>query len=133
MPPAASTAHESRTLLVDANIQHGGQLVEQLNHAGFRTDSALTWHAACAALGANYYHSCIVVTDLDEPAELDELDRLRRTAPRVWIIILGDRQFDEASDLGHDHGVDALLSAPFSMQDLTSQLATFALRARPIS
>ena len=130
MPSAVPTARESRTLLIDASIEHGGRLVEQLNHAGFRTDSALTWHAACAALGANYYHSCIVVADLDEPAELDELDRLRRAAPRVWIIVLGDRQFEQAIDLGESHGVDALLSAPFSMLDLTSRLAAFALRAR---
>jgi DNA-binding response OmpR family regulator len=132
-------AHDSRTLLVDTNLEHGGQLVEQLNRAGFRTDFAMSWSAARVALGANYYHSCIVVADLDQSADLAQLDELRRAALRVWIIVLSDLQREVLSDLqgenarvlAHRQGVDAVLSAPFSMQDLTSRLAAFSLRARP--
>jgi DNA-binding response OmpR family regulator len=124
-------AHDSRTLLVDTNLEHGGQLVEQLNRAGFRTDFAVSWSAARVALGANYYHSCIVVADLDQSADLAQLDELRRAALRVWIIVLSDLQGENARVLAHRQGVDAVLSAPFSMQDLTSRLAAFSLRARP--
>ena len=123
--------HDSRTLLVDPNLKQGGQLVEQLNRAGFRTDFAVSWSAARAALGANYYHSCIVVADLDQSADLNELDELRRAALRVWIIVLSDLQPEKALPLAHRQGVDAVLSTPFSMQDLTSRLAAFSLRARP--
>jgi DNA-binding response OmpR family regulator len=124
--------HDSRTLLVDANVEHDGQLVEQLNRAGFRTDFAVSWSAARAALGANYYHSCIVVADLDQTADLEQLEELRRTALRVWIVVLSDLPPDNARVLAHRQGVDAVLSAPFSMQDLTSRLAAFSLRARPV-
>jgi DNA-binding response OmpR family regulator len=120
--------HDSRTLLVDPNLKQGGQLVEQLNRAGFRTDFAVSWSAARAALGANYYHSGIVVADLDQSADLNELDELRRAALRVWIIVLSDLQPEKALPLAHRQGVDAVLSAPFAMEDLTSRLAAFSTK-----
>src|SRR5712692_10733706 len=109
MQPGLLPTHDSRTLLVDENIDHGGQLVEQLNRAGFRTDFAVSWSAARAALAANYYHSCIVVADLDQPADLNQLDELRRAALRVWIIVLSDLQPENALALAHRQGVDAVL------------------------
>ena len=131
MQPGLFTTHDSRTLLIDANNEHGGQLVEQLNHAGFKTDFAVSWGAAHAALRANSYHSCIVVADLDQSAELDQLDELRRAALSVWIIVLSELQPEKTRGRVHRQGVDAVLSAPFSMEDLTSRLAAFSLRARP--
>ena len=133
MQSGPASALDSRTLLVDENIEHGGQLSEQLSHAGFRTDLAVSWRAAHAALGTNYYHSCVMTVDLDQQVDLEQLVALRRAAPRVWMIILSDRQPEQARDLAHRHGVDALLSAPFSMHDLTSRLAAFSLRARLIA
>jgi len=125
------STNDSRTLLLDANLERGGQLVEQLNRAGFRTDFAVSWSAARAALVANYYHSCIVVANLDQSADLEQLDELRRAALRVWIIVLSDLPPDSTLALAHRHDVDGVLLAPFSMQDLTSRLAAFSLRARP--
>jgi DNA-binding response OmpR family regulator len=122
---------DSRTLLVDTRTEQGGQLVEQLNRAGFRTDLTVSWSAAGAALGANYYHSCIVVVDLGEDADLGRLDELRRAAPRVWIVVLSDVQPAKALPLMHRQDFDAVLSMPYSMQDLTSRLAAFSVRARP--
>ena len=130
MQSGPASTNDSRTLLFDTNIEHGGQLSEQLSHAGFRTDLAVSWRAAHAALGTNYYHSCVMTVDLDQLVDLEHLDALRRAAPRVWMIILSDRQPEQPQDLAHRHGVDALLSAPFSMLDLTSRLASFSLRAR---
>jgi DNA-binding response OmpR family regulator len=131
MEPATSATNDSRTLLLDVNTEQGGRLVEQLNRAGFRTDFAVSWSAAGAALGANYYHSCIVLADLDRAVDLERLDELRGAAPRVWIIVLSDVQSDKPRTLMHRHGIDAVLSAPFSMRDLTSRLAAFSVRARP--
>ena len=133
MPSGLLTTYQSRTLLVDPNIEHGARLVEQLNHAGCRTDSALSLRAAHAALGANYYHSCVIVADLEELGELEQLDQLRHAVPRVWIIVLSDRRFEQSRDLERSHGIDVLLSTPFSMHELTSQLASFALQPRPPS
>lgn len=131
MQPELFAKHDSRTLLVDADIAHGGQLVEQLNHAGFKTDFAVSWGAAHAALGANYYHSCIVVADLDQLTDREQLDELRRAAPRVWMIVLSDHPSEQAQRIARRRGIDALLAAPFSMHDLASRLAAFSLRARP--
>lgn len=133
MQSGQASTHDSRTLLVDANIEHGRQLSERLDHAGFRTDLAVSWRAAHAALGTNYYHSCVMSVDLDQAVDLEQLDALRREAPRVWMVILSDRHPEQAQDLARRHGVDALLSAPFSMHNLTSRLAAFSLRARLIS
>lgn len=52
-------------------------------------------------------------------------------APRVWIIVLSDLQPENALARPHRQDIDAVLSAPFSMSDLTSRLAAFSLRARP--
>jgi DNA-binding response OmpR family regulator len=131
MQPAPLPIHDSRTLLLDANVEQGGRLVEQLNRAGFRTDFAVSWSAARAAIGANYHHSCIVIADLDRAADLQQLDELRRAALRVWIVVLSDRQPESAFALMPEQSIDALLSAPFSMEDLTSRLAAYSLRARP--
>jgi len=131
MQPELFIKHDSRALLFDADIAHGGQLVEQLNHAGFKTDFAVSWGAAHAALRANYYHSCIVVADLDQLIDREQLDELRRAAPRVWVIVLSDHPSEQAQRIVRRQGLDALLSAPFSMHDLTSRLAAFSLRARP--
>ena len=133
MQSGHASTRDSRTLLVDTNIEHGRQLSEQLSVAGFRTDLAVSWRAARAALGLNYYHSCVITVDLDKPVDLEQLDALRRTAPRVWMVILSDRQPERPRDPVHRHGVDAMLSAPFSMHDLTSRLGAFSLRARFIS
>jgi len=133
MTAAPFAASDSRTLLLDANTEQSGWLMEQLNRAGFRTDFAVSWSAARAALGANYYHSCVVVADLEEAVQLERLDELRRAVPRVWIIVLNDPPSAAAPTLMHPQGIDAVLSAPFSVQDLTSRLAAFSLRARSSS
>ncbi|MDB6012193.1 MAG: hypothetical protein JWL65_4443 [Gammaproteobacteria bacterium] len=131
MEPELFTKHDSRTLLVDADVAHGAQLVEQLNHAGFKTDFAASWGVAHTALKANYYHSCIAVAELDLLIDREQLDELRRAAPSVWMIVLSDHPPERAQRFAGRQGLDALLSAPFSMQDLTSRLAAFSLRARP--
>jgi len=125
------TPNESRALLIDVHTDQGGRLVEQLNRAGFRTDLTVSWSAARGALAANFYHSCVVVANLNRQADLDQLDVLRRAALRVWIIVVSDLPTEDALVIAHRQGVDAVITAPFSVQDLTSRLAAFALRARP--
>lgn len=128
---SAFTANHSRTLVVDASAVQGGQLSDQLNHAGFKAECALSWHEARASLRANHYHSCIVVADLNQVEHLKQLSELRGVAMSVWIIVLCDLQAENTLLLARRHGVDAVLSAPFSMLELTSRLAAFSIRARP--
>jgi DNA-binding response OmpR family regulator len=128
---SAFTANYSRTLLVDTSTTQGGQLADQLTHAGFSTEFAVSWHMARATLRANHYHSCIAVADLDQVEDLKQLSELRRVAMGVWIIVLCDRSVERTQLLARRQGVDAVLSAPFSMLDLTSRLAAFSLRSRP--
>ena len=131
MPPETFKRHDSRTLLVDLHRALGGQLVEQLNHAGFKTDFAVSWGAAHTCLSANYYQSCIVVADLDRRADRAQLVELRRAIPRVWMIVLGDHPSERAQRIVLRRGLDAVLSAPYSLRDLTARLAAFSLRSRP--
>jgi two-component system response regulator QseB len=131
MSSSLFSAHDSHTLLVDADVVHGEQLLKQLNRAGCRTYLAVSWLAAHVALAENLYDSCIVVAHLDRAEDLDHLDRLRRAAQSVWIIVLSDLQLEIAQAVAHPEGVDAVLSVPFSMHDLTSRLAAFSLRPRP--
>ena len=122
-----------RTLLVDADSQHGGWVVEQLNRAGFKTDLASGWPAGHGLLGfGSVYPACIVIADLEQPKHLEEVGKLRRLRPSVWFMVLSHRPIDRALPLARAHGVDAVLAEPFSMQDLTSRLTAFSVRARPL-
>jgi DNA-binding response OmpR family regulator len=128
---SAFTLNYSRTLVVDPGTAQGGQLADQLNRAGFGAEFAVSWHMARATLRANRYHSCIVVADLDQVEDLKQISELRRLAMRVWMIVLCDLRAEGSLLLARQQGVDAVLCAPFSMLDLTSRLAAFALRSRP--
>lgn len=125
------TTNDSRTLLVDAHSRQGEQLVDRLGRAGFRTDFAVSASAARGALAANFYHACIFVAGVDRAADLEQLAALRRAAPRVWIIALSELAPEDAPTLLDWPGADAVLTTPFSLQDLASRLAAFSLRSRP--
>jgi len=128
---SAFAANYSRTLVVDTSTAQGGQLADQLNHAGFSAEFAVSWHMARATLRANHYHSCVVVAELDRLEDLKQISELRRAALSVWMIVLCDLQAESTLLRARRQGVDAVLSAPFSMLDLTSRLAGFSLRSRP--
>jgi DNA-binding response OmpR family regulator len=125
-------ANHSRTLVVDASAAQGGQLSGLLNHAGFKAEFAGSWHGARTSLRANHYNSCIVVADLNQVDDLKQLNELRGVAKSVWIVVLCDLQAQTTLLLARRLGVDAVLPASFSMLDLTSRLAAFSLRSRPI-
>ncbi len=74
----AFTASYSRTLVIDTNTTQGGQLAEQLNHAGFGAEFAVSWHMARATFRAKHYHSCIVVADLEQIEDLKQISARRR-------------------------------------------------------
>jgi DNA-binding response OmpR family regulator len=128
---SAFTSNYSRTLVVDASTAQGGQLVDQINHAGFSAELAVSWHGARAALGRHHFDSCVAVADLDHLEDLKQLCQLRRMAMSVWIIVLCDPLAERTVLLARRQGVDAVITAPFSMLDLTSRLAAFSLRSRP--
>lgn len=125
------TANYSRTLVVDASTAQGAQLAEQINHAGFSAEFAVSWHGARAALRRQHFDSCVAVADLDHVEDLKQLCQLRRMAMSVWIIVLCDPLPERTVLLARRQGVDAVIAAPFSMLDLTSRLAAFSLRSRP--
>jgi DNA-binding response OmpR family regulator len=110
---APFTTNYSRTLVVDASTAQGGQLSDQLNHAGFSAEFAVSWQMARATLRANYYHSCMVVADLDQAEHLEQISELRRVAMSVWIIVLCEPPAERAQLLARRQGVDAVLPAPF--------------------
>ncbi len=132
MPSRAADADATRTLLVDANIERGRLLTEQLNHAGFRSDFAMTWGAAGAVLGLGHYKSCVVIADLDRAEDLEHLRVLRIAAPRVWVLAVTEADARQVRDPGIDSNVDALLCTPFSVRDLTVTLSEFSGRPRRV-
>jgi DNA-binding response OmpR family regulator len=122
-----------RTLVVEARPEHGHCLAEQLNRAGFKTDLAASWVAARALLRSDSpYHSCVVFADLEQPVHLDQLGKLRRQTPSVWLIVLSHLPMDRALPLARAQGVDAVLAEPFSLQDLVSRLTALSIRSRPL-
>jgi DNA-binding response OmpR family regulator len=127
------TRHNSRTLLVDEDGPHGVQLVEQLNHAGFKTDFAMSWGGARASLATNEYLSCVVVAGLEQLTDLANLDGLRGAAANVWMIVLSDLPRARVQRYANFACLDAILPVSFSMHDLTSRLAAYSQRGRRAS
>ena len=125
------TCWPSRTLLIDADLEYGAWLLQQLQTAGFLTDLACGWAAARALLRASSYHSCVVMADLEQVAHLEHFGQLRRATPTVWLIVLSHLPINRALPLAHAQGADAVLAEPFSMNDLTLRLQALSVRTRP--
>lgn len=122
---------KSQTLLVDLKGTQGEELAKQLRAAGFQTDLVTGAEDAEASLRAVYYHSCILLADLDHEQELELIARLRRAATRVWILLLCGPADERERLRALRRGADAVLPAPYLMVDLASRLAAFSLRSRP--
>jgi PleD family two-component response regulator len=118
------STHDSHTLLVDLDVVHGQQLLEQLNRAGCRSYFAASWRAAHIALAENLYDSCIVVAHLERSEDLDHLDQLRRAVQTVWIIVLSDLEPEKA---GASPTVKTNTSAPGSRWLDVAMLAVFII------
>jgi DNA-binding response OmpR family regulator len=118
-------------LVVDANAQAAQQLAAQLRHSGFQTDVAISCVAAQAAARARHYGSFVVVLDPSQAVDLDCIAKLRRKAPRVWLIAISAMAPPLARKTLFRSGADALLVAPFSMADLISRISAFSHRSRP--
>ncbi len=110
----------------------GAQLAVQLTRAGFNTDLVVRWRDAHASLAANCYHVFVVRVSVDQSGDLNHVDGIRRASQRMWIVLLSDLQDEDSMLLARRRGADAVLSMPFSIHDLTSRLAAFSLRARPV-
>ena len=118
------------TLVVDANGTAATQLANQLRRSGFSADVATNWPTAHAAARSRHYGSLVVVADPSLPVDLECLARLRGTAPRTWIIVVSSTtQHTVPQEILHC-GADSLLTAPFSMEELTSRLLAFSRRSR---
>jgi DNA-binding response OmpR family regulator len=118
------------TLVVDSNSAAATELADQLRHYGFSTDIAITCRAAHAAARSRYYGSLVFVGDLGQPADMECLAGLRQRLPRTWIVVISSTAASGAQEWALPDGADALLIAPFSTQDLATQLFAFSLRLR---
>ena len=118
-------------LVIDRNGAAATQLADRLRHSGFVADIAISCRAAQAAAHARYYGSMIFVGDLTLPADQACLGELRKASTRTWIIVISSTVPPEAQKGIVRGDADALLIAPFSMQDLISRLSAFSRRSRP--
>jgi DNA-binding response OmpR family regulator len=125
-----SAGHQP-TLVIDSNSTAGSQLVEQLSHCGFQADVATSPHAAHAAARAKHFGAFVVVIDLSVATDLECLRGLRARAPGTWIIVISSRPHHDAQQVVFHCGADALLIAPFSVEELTFRLSAFSHRSRP--
>lgn len=128
-PPFASYLP---VLIFDTNGAAAQQLAEQLRYSGFQTEIATSYPAAQTAIRATHYGSLVVMADLTMTADLDCLAALRKKAPRTWIIAISSTAPPQAERVIFRRGIDSLLVAPFSVQELTSRLLAFSHRSRPL-
>jgi DNA-binding response OmpR family regulator len=126
-----SGAGYSPTLIVDANDLAAAALARELRNRGLPADTAAHCAGAQAAARAKYFGTLVFVADLSSNADTACLKVLRRKLPRTWIVVISSRVPNAAEAAALRHSVDALLSAPFSMEDLIFRLSAFSLRPRP--
>lgn len=119
-------------LLLDPERDSAAELGARLELNGFPTRIERTGAGALAAIENTYFATLIVVADLDDNACLDWLADLRRAALRSWMVVVGRRCDAKTCSLIYRHGGDACITAPVSIDDLTSRLTAFQWRSRPL-
>ena len=119
-------------LLLDPEMDSAAELATRLEMNGFPTRIERTGASALAAMEDTYFATLIVVADLDDNACLDRLADLRRAALRSWMIVVSPRCDAKICNLIYRRGGDACITAPVSIDDLTSRLTAFQSRSRPL-
>lgn len=119
------------TLVVCADSAMATLLGKQLHHAGFPAETATSCWAAHAAVLARFYGSLVCFVDPILPSDVECISTLRQRSRRSWIILISSNVPTDAHGFTADCGADALLTAPFSVEELVRRLAAFALRSRP--
>ena len=119
-------------LLLDPEMDRAAKLAAQLELIGFPTRMESTGAGALTAIKDAYFATLIVIADLDDKDCLEWLDDLRRAATRAWIIVITPQCDTKTCNLIYRHGGDACLTAPASIDDLTTRLTAFQSRARPL-
>jgi DNA-binding response OmpR family regulator len=121
----------SPILVVDAEAAEAADLSRQLNMSGWSADVAISCRAAKAAAQARHYRSLVLVADPNQPSDLACLASLRSRLPSTWIIVIGVNAAEDGQNATLRHCADALLTKPFSMDDLIFRLSAFSHRPRP--
>lgn len=119
------------TLVIDVHGAAAKQLAEQLTRSGLTADSADTSLEAMAAVRFRRYWSMIFLGDLSDPEDVQCISELRKRASRTWIIMISSTEVHDARQLYAEHGVDAQIVAPFSVEALVSRLMALSRHSRP--
>lgn len=118
-------------LLLEPNSGNAVRLARGLEAAGFQIRVEDSVHAALQAQRQSFFFALIVVADLTDENCLAALDRLRRQAPRSWMIVAAADCDADACDVIRRHGGDACVALPISLEDLVNRLDALQLRSRP--
>jgi DNA-binding response OmpR family regulator len=121
----------SPILVVDADAAGAADLSRKLNSLGWSADIAISCTAAKAAAHARHYRSLVLVADPDRASDLGCLASLRSRLPSTWIIVIVVNSEQDGQNATLRHCADALLTKPFSMDDLVFRLSAFSHRPRP--
>lgn len=118
-------------LLLEPNAENAPSLASLLDAAGFDAVICASGGSALQVLERTFFFALIVVADFTHQDCLVMLERLRRRAPRSWMIVAAPECDVPTCDLIHRHGGDACVALPIAMDDLTHRLHAFQRRARP--
>jgi len=118
-------------LLLEPDTATAAALASQLDAAGFEVLISGTARSALRAVEETSFFALIVVADLTNKDCLVTLDKLRRRAPRSWMIVAAPGCGVSECSLIHRHGGDACVASPVAMGDLIHRLDAFHWRARP--
>jgi DNA-binding response OmpR family regulator len=119
-------------LLLDREMDSAAALAAHLESNGFPTRIERTGAGAQVAIKGGHFATLIVNANLDDEACLDWLDDLRRAAARSWMIVVSPQCDAKTCSLIFRHGGDACVTAPVSVDELTTRLTAFQSRARPL-
>lgn len=119
-------------LIIDVDGPAAQLLALQLRHCGFETDITTPGMEAEIALRVRHYGSMIVAVDWRPRLDLEELSRLRRKAPRTWIIAISASAHRPDEKASLREVIDAFLVSPFSVEELARRLLAFSYRSRPL-
>ncbi|MFM7395704.1 MAG: response regulator [Gammaproteobacteria bacterium] len=133
LPVAALPLMTHRILLVDDDRDLASMLAEFMTHEGFEVSPANEGSSALTELSRHSVDIVVLDVMLPDRNGFEILKEIRRTNPRLPVIMLTAR--GEAIDriLGLELGADDYLAKPFDPRELTARLRAILRRATPIN
>jgi putative two-component system response regulator len=126
----AGSGSVARVLVVEDERAIREALARYLERSGFEVRTAATVPAALSALRGGPFQAVVVDLLLPGGSGLDVLAEVRETYPETRLILMSGNADVDAAAAAVAHGIDALVTKPFDLLEMASEVSDAVSRYR---